>query len=275
MNKNINRASALKGKNIMSKILISVSLCLAVVSANALDVSGIRLGSSLEDAKKIMLSLNKNYLKRKDYPLETYTMNGIPVGYRVSAVCEYNSSEYVCDQTSIFQGEHSNVWSAIRYQLFINPKDRFPVSELKSMLQKKYGLDSTGELNPSLKKHPYLESNNFMIWEFDKFGKQHFMPRTDAAAYDSICEVGFARTLEYYVNFQQNTPFPTEVNSTCGKYLVVYFREDENNFVEAFSVGMSNIGDLYELTMRTKQTAKDAKNREIDAQRGKGLKPNL
>lgn len=257
----------------MSKILVSVFLCLAAASASALDISGIELGSSLEDAKKIMLSLNNNYLKNKNYPLEIYKTKGVPVGYRAGAVCEMDREAYLCDQTLIYQGENSNVSQVIRFQSFPNPKDRFPLSELKLMLQKKYGLDSGGELRTDIKRDPYMGRNNFMFWEYDRAGKQNFDITRNVVPV--ICDLGFASTLRYDNNFDANIPVGATLNSTCGKYIIAYFREDKNHFVEAFSIGMENIADSYDRIMQSQKAAADAQKREIDAQRAKGLKPNL
>jgi hypothetical protein len=248
----------------MSKILVSVFLCLAAASANALDVSGIKLGSTLEEAKNGILSLNKNYA------IESFTMDGIPVAYRAKAPCMNEGYNPQCkaDEIAIFQEQGRAVWSVARYQSFPNPKDRFSVSELVSNLQKKYGKDSRGDLGK--------DGYKYFVWAFDRSGSQRF----GLSAYQPV--MGKFDLGPCYINNAQGAPasidrteFPTTVNETCGQYVTASFQDDGNGFVQGFKVEVVDIAHIHDEMKRKNQAADAAQKRDADAQRAKGLKPNL
>lgn len=262
--------------SVFLKTVISVSFCLAAASANALDVSGIKLGSRLEEAKTIMLSLNKGYNNPSFSNMDVSTIDGAPVGYRATAPCVGVESYAACDETAIFQERGSAVWFVARYQRYPDPKNRFPASDLVSMLKKKYGLDSMDSLNVALPDGGKFYNGKY-LWAYDRSGKLRtnlviLQPMMGKQGDLGPCNLDNATLRTIYGN---NTLYPSQINNTCGQYVVAGFESDENGFVQAFKVEAVDIAHIYDATMRHKQAAEEAQKRESDAQRAKGLKPNL
>lgn len=255
----------------MSKVLVSAFLCLAAASANALDVSGIKLGSTLEEAKNGILSLNKGYV------IEPFTMDGVPAAYRAKAPCMNIAYNPLCkaDEIAIFQ-EHGNaVWSIARYQTFPESKDRFPASELVASLQKKYGKDSRNAIDK-----PLQDSGKFLttmyVWVYDRAGRQRLGLDTLQPVMGKF-DLGpcYINNAQYGPSTGEGTAFPTTVNETCGQYVTASFTADENGFVKQFKVEVVDIAHIYDAMKRKKQVADAAQKQDADAQRAKGLKPNL
>lgn len=240
----------------MSKIWISLCLSLVAVSANALDVSGITLGSSLEEARKGILAIKKNY------EFEQLNMNGVPVAYK-AAICKFDPK---CqDEIAILQGQGKAVWFVSRFQSFGDPKDRFAVTELVSNLQKKYGKPSTP-----------IDSDRRFVWAFDRSGGQQFGLSTFNSGGNNLGPCNINDAAANMVGPRgSNYQFPDNSNDTCGKYIVVDFSSDGNGFVAWFAVQVVDIAHIADEMNRKGKAADEVQRREAEAQRAKGLKPQL
>jgi hypothetical protein len=272
-----------------SKILVSVYLCLAVASATAgqIEIGGIQLGASLDDAKRGIAALNPSYQIQAlseiyppsivhpptalDMQLKPPIGDGKLRGYIATTPCtDTTVSPWDCipdDQFIAVQGYGTSIWYIARTQQYRNPAKRFTEKALLTSLNEKYGKWS-GERGST---GAYGERQ--IAWSFDVAGKQAFGITDVVGVMDGrdkrgpCWELGFGSLLK--INL------PGDVNTTCGRYVNVGYKMDENQMVVALYLEASDNAHMANIVTGKLKSAETEKAKAAEAQRAKGLKPNL
>ncbi|WP_434601760.1 hypothetical protein J3P89_05065 [Pseudomonas sp. Z1-14] len=237
-------------------ITLSATLAFAVSTAFAAvptDISGVALGSTLEEAKDAIMKANQAYTIS---PLKT--VDGTEAG--VTAVT--NKTLAQADQFAALQDDAGKVWF-VGHMKHYEEGSRIPLDNLVASLTEKFGPTSFRN----------SQMGEVMYWEFDRNGKLY--KGVDQVFNDRgigpCAQVHFSNMHIPGVSFPAPQNFPSE----CSLLIMAYSQPDQDKMVREFSLSVTDVKSMYDQLNAKETQAKAEQARKLEEEKSKAAKPNI
>lgn len=237
---------------------VFAALSLAASSAWALpptDISGVALGTSLDEAKSGIMSANNDFVLS---PLTTSA--GTEAGV-VAATRERfgrdagGNSLRALDEFAALQDEAGKVWYVGRQQRFANGS-RITPDTLLQTLTEKFGPPSSTERLMA----------NVARWEFDRNGKQ-FVGKNNGPCKDI--------TLAPYNLPNVTFSAPNNFSPTCGVLITAIFNEEADGMIPSFILSLTDNKAMYDQLNAREEKAEAERAQKLKDEQAKATKPKI
>jgi hypothetical protein len=255
--------------------LIAALATTAALPAFCLDVAGVQLGSSLNDAIKPLQAANPKF-KFTQISSETGPTGIIAVAKEPRANEFQQVNTVPVDEILVFKAQLANIWFIERQQ-YLTQEQGFTAETLKTALIKKYGQPSQPDA-PSAFEQPGIKEG-YMAWAYDRNGKQSFVEYKLAPGTfpenQVVCSYVQLGSKQSPVNdFSTSIQFPFNTTKTCGVILQAYWKSVDG-FVKYYSVSAYDVKTLYDFQTNTAMQEEANRKKAFDEQANKKIAPKL
>jgi hypothetical protein len=232
--------------------LILASSCLAT-SAYAVDVVGIKLGSSASDLKRAMTAADAE-MAFADVKLQ----DGQLIGLQGRKMVGSGWSTYAADQMVGLFDAQGRIWYVGRAQKY-EKGSRPTLDATVAALRNKYGQPSFG-------------SRNLFEWQYDTNGALF-----QGQQMQSPCWTGTgAATMPFSVGPQSpGLTAPRIFNGHCGIRIVASAMSANDGMVDSLVVTMFDSASQYAQIERDKASATAEQQSKLNAEKSKGVRPGI
>lgn len=255
--------------------LIALLATMAALPAFCLDVAGVQLGSSLNDAIKPLQAANPKF-KFTQISSETGPSGIIAVVKEPRPNDSLQINIVPVDEILVFKAQLERVWYIKREQ-HIAKEQGFTPETLKSALIQKFGPPSQAD-EPNIFELPGVKEGS-MLWAYDRNGKQSFaeykLAKGTLSENQSVCSYVSTYASESPVNdFSTSIKFPVSTSKNCGVIIVAYW-QSVDGFVKYHSVFAYDVKALYDFQTNAATQDEANKKRAFDEQANKKIAPKL
>ncbi|WAT87623.1 hypothetical protein [Delftia acidovorans] len=259
-------------------LMTVLAMLLSTFGAHATDISGVKLGMSVAEAKAAFAKPPA----MKVIPVHTNKVESGLAGWQGERLYD-NSWSGPLDEFLAFKGNAESIW-------FIQKNNRLPKAEryarqtLLDAVRKKYGKESfvKGELT---EKHATM----VVGWEFDQDGKQYFGPYSEGGTtitgtpiptppcrlFDVIRIGGNASGGDNFLPQPMSIILPTEFKRSCGRAYYVEWTHDADGLVEAVAIRAIDSAAILKAIDGQSSRVEAERRQRTQQQLNKGLKPSL
>lgn len=226
---------------------LAVCSILFAQGASANDISGVRIGSSLDEARIAIKMANRSFV------LSPFIDDGEMIGVTaIAAPRAKRADDGSADEFVALQDNRGTVWFVGRYQR-LAPGSRFSMDDLLASLNKKFGTPSN---TPRTRYYDYS-------WEYDRQGK----------LYDGFANAGPCAGLVFSRPHLPGMSIsaPEEFPSKCGMQVRLTNFLEENGLVSYFTLTVVDAKRRYDQLNAVKTEQK----RHLDQERARGNKPKI
>ena len=253
-------------RSIGTVLAASLALTFFTMGANANDISGVKLGMSLAEAK----SAFSRPPNMKIITTQTDRAESGFAGWRGGIV----TSRMVngpADEFIAFKGKAETIWYIQRNQR-LDKADRYSRQALIEATRKKFGKESFtyGDLNAT--HIPII-----MAWEYGQDGKQFFGSYTDGPCRNfDLSQIGISSGIgDRFLPEPMSIIIPTEVQRTCGRAYYIEALSSVDGIVEAVAARALD-GAAILRAIDGKNARDEAENKQKTQQQlNKGVKPSF
>ncbi|MDR1975934.1 MAG: hypothetical protein LBQ18_02950 [Campylobacteraceae bacterium] len=199
------------------------------ISKQNFDIAGIKIGSSIDIAKKLK-SINSKY-KIKEFDKSIPRSIGTSVNGEYGVRGEFTTSPgmYDGDVFTISEDDYGKVFYLIRGQSF-QEKDYLSIQAFYDSIFEKYGRPS------------YVSGPTILVWFYDRNGEQIFRAANSSEKQFGGC--GYMTKIDFVF---YTPPTESTIFKKCGREIRVYPHiEPKTGLIMAFRIAMINHKDVYD-----------------------------